>query len=531
MSDRFLLRRPGLSRALRACGAAVALLAALAACGAPDRAPGSEDARAGAEALVVGAGPDDFLLDLNRQRLGMYPLSASLCETLVRLTPDFDVEPALARSWSYRGDGTFRFVLRSDVRFHDGRRVDARAVKYSLDRTAGTIDYSHLSSESVRVVDDTTVEVRPSRPNPRLVEQLVHPTYSIVAPGTDPAIRPVCTGPFRFEEYEPGERLVVARHDAYRGEPARLRRLTFRFLSDPNTRVLALRSGEVDLIMDVPPSLVGALEEEPSIRVGEAPPGAVIVLYTAVSAPAPHDLLSDARLRRAVAHAVGRRDLVEHVLEGRARRVSTVNPPAALGRHADRVRGIPHDPAVAERILEEAGWSLGEDGVRVRDGRRLRLELIHRPAVVERPVAEWVQAELGRVGIEVAIRSLDAGAFTERLNAGRFDLDLEMPNQNDADPGFLLALRWYSRSPVASVAHTAAGPAFDSLVERMLLASEPDEVRARAAAAMRHLVEEAVAAVPLAGVSRIYAWRSGVEGFVPHPARTHQSWDEVGWEP
>nr|MBA3969690.1 ABC transporter substrate-binding protein [Gemmatimonadota bacterium] len=203
--------------------------------------PGAGERRpAEQQELVVGAGADDFGLEMNRHRLGMYPLNANICEPLVRLTPDFRVEPWLATRWEYRGDNTFRFTLRPGVRFHDGRPFDATAVKFSLDRAARTgIGHSFLSEESVRIVDDTTVDIRPARPNLRLVEQLVHSSYSMVAPGSDPAVHPVCTGPFRFVEYLRANRLTVERNDQYWGEKARLRKLTFRFIPDENTRALA----------------------------------------------------------------------------------------------------------------------------------------------------------------------------------------------------------------------------------------------------------------------------------------------------
>ena len=477
--------------------------------------------------LVVGAGADEFGLELNRPRLGMYPLNAGICEPLVRLTPDFRIEPWLATKWEYRGDNTYRFTLRSGVAFHDGRPFDARAVKYSLDRTVKRIQYSFLSDESVRIIDDTTVDVRPSQPNLRLVEQLVHPTYAMVAPGSDPSVRPVCTGPFRFTEYVRQDHLTVVRNDAYWREKPRLRKLTFRFIPDDNTRALALRSGDVDAIFDVNRSMVVGLEAGRGIKVVTAPPGAVILIYLATRGTPPHTHLADPVVRRAVALAIDRKTLVERILEGHGSVVSTVNPPAVLGSFASEVRGVPYDPKQAARLLDAAGWRAGSGNVRTKDGQRLTLVMITQPGAVDPAVAQYVQAQLAAVGVEAKIEQLDPGAFESRLNAGRFDLDIEVPSQNDANPAFLLALRWYSKSNVKSAPFLAVGPRFDALVEQALSTPDRDSVQKRAAEAMHVLVDQEVAAIPLAGIYRIYAMKDRVRGFEPHPSRLNQWWNTV----
>jgi len=133
--------------------------------------------------MVVAYGADEYPLTLNRERLGRYPLNAGICEPLVRLTDDFAVAPGLATRWEFRAPNTYRFFLRSDVTFTDGARFDARAAAHTFAEAAGTRnDYSFLSDSSVRVVDDTTLDIEPTRENRRLVDQLVHPTYGLVSP-------------------------------------------------------------------------------------------------------------------------------------------------------------------------------------------------------------------------------------------------------------------------------------------------------------------------------------------------------------
>ena len=413
------------------------LLFALAGCGTSSR-----DAHGRRHTLIVAVGADEYGLSLNRDRLGRYPLNANLCDPLVRLAADFTVAPALAAHWSAQPGNTVRFVLRPAVTFSDGTPLDTRAVSYTLGLIARAhSDFSGLTDSSVHVVDDSTVDITPGRVNRRLPEQLVHPTYALLAPGSDPTRRPVCTGPFRLGEYLARDRLTVVRNARFRGTPARLDSLIFRFIPDEATRLLALRSGEVDLIVDDRRSSATALARVPGLRVVTAPTGAVVVLFMNLNGAAPYQQLRNLAVRRAVAQAIDRHALVEHVLGGRDRAsaVSTVNPPSVLGSHAALVHGVPHDSSAAVRALGP---------------RRRTMTLIANPSAVDRGTMEFVQAQLASVGIDAHVESLDAAAYEQRLNSGAFDLDLETPSQNDANPAFLLALRWYSRSGTRSVAFT-----------------------------------------------------------------------------
>ncbi len=506
-----------------------ALLAFACACASGCHPPrDAADARADSDSLVVGIGGDEAGLKLNRQRLGRYPLNAGICEPLLRLGRDFSVEPWLAKRWEYRGDNTYRFVLRSGPVFDNGARLGAASVKYTLEQgIKDRTQYSFLGDSSVTVVDDTTVDIRPARQNLRLPEQMVHLSYGIVAAGTDPSTRPVCTGPFRFREYKSRDHLSVDRNDSYWGEKAKSNRVTFRFIPDENTRALALRSGDVDLILDVNRSMVAALRATAGIKVVIAPPGAVIVMYIATRGAPGYSRMSDPALRRAIAMSIDRRALVSRIMEGYATEVSTINPPTVLGQFATMVHGVEYDPKLAKHLLDSVGWKQTGSSIRQKNGSRLNLSMIVQSGAVDRSVTQYVQAQLGAIGIELRIDELDAASYESRLNAGTFDLGTEVANQNDANPAFLLALRWYSKSNVRSAPFMVVGPRFDSLVDRALSGVNHVAAQKAAAEAMHVLVDEEVAAIALAGVSRIYAMSTRVTGFVPHPSRLNQSWASV----
>ncbi|MDP8955210.1 MAG: ABC transporter substrate-binding protein, partial [Actinomycetota bacterium] len=158
---------------------------------------GNEEAAGGGQAeptpaavqeLVVGYGGDPWIdaSQLDQKRIPNYPLNADVCETLVRLTSDFKVADSLAGTWDQVGENTFRFTLKDGPSFSDGSPLTADAVKYSLDYTVrepATSGFAFLGPDSTKVIDPKTVEVTPTKPNLRLVEQINHPTYSVMAPG------------------------------------------------------------------------------------------------------------------------------------------------------------------------------------------------------------------------------------------------------------------------------------------------------------------------------------------------------------
>lgn len=492
--------------------------------------------------MVVGYTKDPWIdsAEIDKKRLPNYPLNADVCETLVVLTPDFQVGKGLATAWESTANDTFKFTLREGAVFSDGTPVTAEAVKFSLDYTVkapSTSGFAFLGPNSVTVLDPRTVQVKTTRPNRRLIEQITHPTYSIMKPGSDPLTNPkamICSGAFKVSDYVAGERLVVVRNEMFSGEATKLSKITFRFLPDDTTRTLALQNGEVDLIAGVPRSVLDTIKRLPDLKVEEAPVGQVLLAYVARrDATGKDKLLADPLVRRAVAHAIDQKEYVEGVLDNNAKVVKTVAPPAVLGDLASQTKGVPFDPAEANKLLDQAGWVKGPDGTRTKDGKPLQLTLVFSPGAggtgVDLSTLEWFQAQLKDVGIVGKIDQVDEGAYRDRLKTGNYDLDFSGPNQNDGNPAFLLSLRWYSKATGDNVKIISPGPntEFEALIDKSQEATEFAELQRLAADAMRELVDDEVGAIPLAGVYRIYAMKKTVQGFKAHPSSTNQRWSTV----
>ncbi|MDQ3422478.1 MAG: ABC transporter substrate-binding protein [Actinomycetota bacterium] len=485
---------------------------------------------AAVQELVVGVSADPWVdSEGDRKRRPSYPLNADVCETLVHLGTDYSLEPMLADSWELVGDNTYRFKLATGKTFSDGSPVTAEAVKASIDYTVAepSIGFSFLGADSAMVVDEQTVDITPTKPNLRLIDQINHPTYVVLPPGEDPLNdpMPICSGPFKVTEYSPQEQLVVERNEEYHGKAPKLDKITFRFFPDDTTRLLALQAGKVDLVTDVPQGVLSTIEGRPGTTIEQSPVGNVTLMYVARrDAAGTPKLLDDVRLRRAVAASMDTKSFVEGLLDGNAEQVTTVAPPAILGDFADMVKGVPFDRAEAGRLLDEAGWTRQGDGIRTKDGQPLELAIIF--ARIDLNVAEFVQAQLREVGIDGRIKQLDAGAYRTALNSGDYDLDISQPSQNDANPAFLTALRWYSQATGMNAKIISPGPGtkFDELIAQTLSAKDDTMLRRTAAEAMRELVDVEVGGIPLSGNYRTYAMSDKVAGIEIHPSGTNQRW-------
>lgn len=523
----------GRARPARSRAAALAVGAALLATACGGTAPETGGQLAAVQELVVGVGADPWVTaEIDRKRMPSYPLNADVCETLVHLGTDFQLEPMLASSWEYAGDNTYRFTLDERARFADGRPVTAQDVKYSIDYTVQepVIGNSFLGFGSTVVVDERTVTVRPESPNLRLIDEINHPTYVVLSPGDDPLTDPgvTCTGPFQVVSYTPEQEIVVERNPNYWGEPAKLDKITFRFYPDDTTRVLALQNGEVDLVNEVPQGILASLDGQPGITIQNAPVGYNTLMYLARrDIDGNLKILDDPLVRRAVAASMDRRAYVDGVLDGRAEDIATIAPPAVLGEFADRVQGVPFDRAEAERLLDQAGWTRQGDGIRTKDGAPLALKIIFDRT--DLATVEFVQAQLRAVGIDGQIAQLDPGANREAQQSGDYDISVTVPNQNNANPAFLLALQFYSkaRGPGAKVFGPGPGTAFDALIDRTQEEADPTELRRLSADAMHEIVDVEVAAVNLAGGYRIFAMKDTVQGVEMHPSNTNQRWSTV----
>ncbi len=251
-----------------------------------------------------------------------------LYERLVELTPDGEVVPGLAESWTISDDGTtYVFKLRENVRFHDGLPLTAAAVVANFERllspetALARADLISPFVQSAAALDTYTVEIRLRQPVGSFLRLLAHEALGIVSPLSirasqeNRSFRPVGTGPFALYEWVPGDRVtLVAFQDHWRGAP-RVAGLVFKPMPDGSSRAIALETGAADVAYPLDPIHMIRLRAFPEIEVRHTPSQRVI--YAAFNLGRPP--LDDVEIRRALNHAVDRDAIARHLLFGLAR--------------------------------------------------------------------------------------------------------------------------------------------------------------------------------------------------------------------
>ena len=277
----------------------------------------------------------------------------------------FKPKPMLAESWRIVNDTTWEFKwLRRGVKFHNGEPFTAQSVKATIDYALDPATKSHFTGaaywglvKDVQIVDDFTVRFVTKQPWPNLADSaastnsLIMPAKALKELGPQKlAEKPIGTGPFRFVEWKRDERLVLERNPDYWQGPADVSRATFRFIPEFSARMAALLSGEIDIMKDVPPHAVEAIEKSGRATLRSTVSSRINYLALVNLKPGP---MQDLRVRRAMNHAVDVDELIKQVLKGRASRMCGPLAPANVDYAPAEC--YKHDPARAQALFKEAG--------------------------------------------------------------------------------------------------------------------------------------------------------------------------------
>ena len=252
-----------------------------------------------------------------------------------------EAEPCLATSWTISPDGlTYTFKLREGVHFHDGTPLDAKAAAFSFLRQMDKSNPAHLPDATfaywsamfnmitaVEVVDPMTLRLRLREPNAPLLASLCIPAAHLISPKFIDQRHPVGTGPFRFVEWVPNERIVLeANPDYWEGKP-QVQRLIFKVVPDSATRLIQLQTGQIQVMDGVDPNDLPIIKGDKALQLLTAT--GLNVCYLAFNCQKPP--LDNKNLRRAIAAAINKKDLIDDVYRGAAIIARTPLPPFIAG--------------------------------------------------------------------------------------------------------------------------------------------------------------------------------------------------------
>ena len=382
--------------------------------------------------LVVARAGDASNLDPARSTdMESLEVAEQVFGRLVRFAPGrLEPEPDLATSWTVSPDGmTWTFELRPGVRFHDGTPFDADSVVFSFERQILTDHPSHEADfvwarsyqdiKSITALSPRRVQFQINRPYAPFLANLAIGPAAIVSPtavrkwGSRFGQHPVGTGPYRFAEWIPGDRVTLERNDDYWDVRAKTRYLVMLTLPDERQRMQALESGAADIIQQLAPDDVPLVRLDPDLRLVTA--SAALVSYVALNTQ--RRPLDDPRIRRALAHAIRREAIVRYIYQGLARPAVGPLPPNVWGTRGDLVT-FGYDPARARALLDEAGYR----GAAVRPLKLYVSGVARQYLPSPERVAVVIRHCLEDVGVPVEIVVREPAEFQRALWAGEHDL-------------------------------------------------------------------------------------------------------------
>ncbi len=366
-------------------------------------------------------------------------LTEYIGDSLVSYDDQLAIQPRIASSWEWTDAGTtLVFHLRQDMAWHDGLPVTSTDVLYTvkvmqdpkLATTSRAAAFQEISG--VRAPDRYTVEVKYDRP---FAPALAGWTAPILPAHRDLEDEEhIGCGPWIFDRWETGERIVLRANHEHAISPPLLEGLEFEVISDYSTRYAALRAGRID-VCPLLPKQHDALDAdaELSTRYKVVSYRLLYFFYLAWQGAGEDSLFEDPRVRRAMTHAMDRRGLIDRFFSGRGTvGITTFHPDTWA--FDDSIDPWPYDPERARELLSEAGFRDSDgDGVLDRDGRPFRFTLlISQSSKYNEMIATLIQSELAKIGVEVKIEAHEFAVFLDRIRSRDFEamlsgwhLDLE----------------------------------------------------------------------------------------------------------
>jgi len=337
---------------------------------------------------------------------------ANIFEGLTRFGPDGSVQGALASSWTIENDGTrYVFALQSGVKFHDGSDFSAGDVKFSIDRAMAEDSTNAQKGlfeniDSVQVIDDNTVAIELKQADGSLLFNLAWGDAIIMdnESAATAATMPIGTGPFAFDKWVQGDRIELVKNDAYWGEAAKLDKATFKFISEPTAAYAAILAGDLDAFPNYPaPENLAQLDADPRYSVVLGSTEGETILSTNNATP-PFD---DVRVRKALAHAINRGEIIDGAMFGYGTPIGTHFAPHNPA-YVDLLSNSMYDPEMSKALLKEAGHEAG-----------LTVSLKLPPPAYARRGGEIIAAQLREVGITAEIENLEWAQWLEQVFRGK----------------------------------------------------------------------------------------------------------------
>ena len=448
-----------------------------------------------------------------------------LYETLVNITAD-GYEGCLAESWDISDDGkTYTFHIRDGVKFSDGEVCDANAIKANFDAIIENKD-RHTWLEMMNLLvgvsapDDKTFVIELSEPYyPLLTELGVTRPFAMISPKAmkdgstkDGVNAYIGTGPYVLTDFVTDEYAVFEANENYWGEQPKIKKITVKVIPDNQTRILALEKGEIDMIFGknmIDADAINQYTGNDKFTVSLSDPTSTrqIVLNTT------RDVLADKEVRQALQHATNKQAISDGIFYGLEQPADTLFAKTVPYCDID-LEPYAYDVELAQSMLDEAGWVVGSDKIREKDGQKLNIDLLYNSdSVTEKAIAEYLQSEYQKIGISLNIHGEEEQSYRDNMKAGNFDMVFNICWGTPYDPQSSLAAM---RAPVYGDYAAQLGledkADIDQAITDILVSTDETKRQELYTFVLTRLHEDAVY-IPLTYECNKAIYRSDLQGF------------------
>lgn len=460
--------------------------------------------------------------------VSIFPALSMIFESLVAYKDDGTIGPGLAKSWDISPDGTtYTFHLREGVTFHDGTPFNSAAVKWNFDRWLSDPAWSSIPfwnkvvKDSIQTPDDYTITFTLTEPYYATLQEFTFTRPPrILSPSAVNAngefANPIGTGVWKVSEYVPQQRMVFVPYEKYWGDKPKLTKVVFEVISDPQARINALLSGEVNLIGGeyvggIPLESIPVLKQSPNVQIVTGEGGSTFVIGMNFTKPP----FNDKNVRQAISYAIDRKVIAEQLFSGYATDAKGVFPPSVPYMSYPYPELYAYSPDKSKELLTQAGWVAGSDGIVEKDGAKFETELLVDAEAYpqSKSMSEVIQAQLREVGIDVKLRLVDYGAWSDALRSSNYGMSTWVTYGPPYDPqtglGYLFN---YSLLELSDDGTIFGDPELDALREAAFKTTTEEE-RQAAFNKVWEFMDLNAGCVPVVYSVRLYAVDNRVQNF------------------
>ena len=439
------------------------------------------------EELRIGIKTETSSIDPHWQTLIVnIQIDRHFFDHLIEVGDSMELKPGLATEWKAIDETTWEFKLREGVTWHDGSPFTADDVVFTFARTdqvpnAPAPFSQYTRGKTVKKIDDYTVHVSTEGPYPLMATDVAQ--FAIISrkhgeeattADYNSGKATIGTGPYKFVEYVPGDRIVMeANADYWGGKPA-WDRVVFKPIPAGPARIAALKSGDVDLIDFVPPADINSLKEDPDVAVWQGPSNRPVFLHLDSNRDLSPSIMDndgnplwpnptrDWRVRKAISKAISREAIVDKVMEGNAVIATQLLPEGFFGYNGE-IEPEAYDPEGARKLLAEAGYP---------DGFEITLHGTHDRYINDKQVVEAVAQMVSQIGIKVNLKTHPVATYYTTANTRAFSFWLGSHSVATGEPSaqlnHLIHTTWPG-TPYCCTPRGYSNPRVDDIIEQAMV--------------------------------------------------------------